>query len=123
MRIPRIYYSQDLNLDTEITLEADAANHVGRVLRLSSGAAIILFNGLGGEYRATLTESGKKTVKAHISHFDDICVESPLKIHLGRGIKTFQFRWQGRIWLKASHLLSPSIKVGPKAAIMPPGFG
>jgi 16S rRNA (uracil1498-N3)-methyltransferase len=86
MRIPRIYYSNELRLNTEITLEADAANHVGRVLRLSQGAEIILFNGRSGQYQATLTESGKKTVKAQIISFEDINLESPLSIHLGQGI-------------------------------------
>ncbi len=86
MRIPRIYYSQPLATDTEIILEADAANHVGRVLRLKNAASIILFNGLGGEYKATLTEVSKKVVKAQITQFDDISLESPLKIHLGQGI-------------------------------------
>ncbi len=86
MRIPRIYYSQQLTNGDEITLESDAANHVGRVLRLNSGAEIILFNGLGGQYRATLIHSDKKSVIAKINQFEDISVESPLKIHLGQGI-------------------------------------
>lgn len=86
MRIPRIYYSQDLSVNIEIALEADAANHVGRVLRLSTGAEIILFNGQGGEYRACLTESSKKNVKAQVNSFSDIDLESPLAIHLGQGI-------------------------------------
>jgi len=75
-----------LNINIEITLEADAANHVGRVLRLPQGAEIILFNGQGGEYRATLTESGKKVVKAQVNSYADISLESPLAIHLGQGI-------------------------------------
>jgi len=75
-----------LNINIEIALEADAANHVGRVLRLPQGAEIILFNGQGGEYRATLTESGKKVVKAQVNSYADISLESPLAIHLGQGI-------------------------------------
>jgi len=86
MRIPRIHYPHDLNINIEIALEADAANHVGRVLRLPQGAEIILFNGQGGEYRATLTESGKKVVKAQVNSYADISLESPLAIHLGQGI-------------------------------------
>jgi len=86
MRIPRIYHPHALDVGVNIELDSDAANHVGRVLRLSVDAKIILFNGLGGEYCATLIESGKKKVIASVDIFDDKCIESPLKIHLGQGI-------------------------------------
>lgn len=86
MRIPRIYHPTRLNTGEKITLEADAANHVGRVLRLNVGAPIILFNGQGGEFTATLVESGKKKVIALVGEFSDKCIESPLAIHLGQGI-------------------------------------
>jgi len=86
MRIPRIYHNGALALEHTITLEEDAANHVGRVLRLNVGAAIILFNGQGGQYDAVLVESGKKKVLAKISAFNDIDLESPLAIHLGQGV-------------------------------------
>ncbi len=86
MRIPRIYHIGELAVDQQIELDNDAANHVGRVLRLSVDAEIILFNGLGGEYNATLIESGKKKVIAQVNTFVDKCIESPLSIHLGQGI-------------------------------------
>ena len=37
MRIPRIYHPQPLTDRAEIALSEDAANHVGRVLRMSAG--------------------------------------------------------------------------------------
>ncbi|MGB1299353.1 MAG: 16S rRNA (uracil(1498)-N(3))-methyltransferase [Psychrobium sp.] len=86
MRVPRIYHPQPLKCGETIQLEADAANHVGRVLRLNVDAPIILFNGEGGEYQATLVESGKKKVSVLVGEFSDKCIESPLKIHLGQGI-------------------------------------
>jgi 16S rRNA (uracil1498-N3)-methyltransferase len=86
MRIPRIYHPNALNVGQTVELDSDAANHVGRVLRLSVDAQIILFNGEGGEFVAKLVESGKKKVIAQIETFDDKCIESPLKIHLGQGI-------------------------------------
>lgn len=36
MRIPRIYHPQPLTDRAEIALSEDAANHVGRVLRMSA---------------------------------------------------------------------------------------
>lgn len=86
MRVPRIYHSGELAPEKIVTLEDDAANHVGRVLRLAVDAQIILFNGLGGQYKAVLVESGKKKVIAKITEFNDIDIESPLSIHLGQGI-------------------------------------
>jgi len=86
MRIPRIYHSGELTTGQHIELDSDAANHVGRVLRLTVDAEIILFNGLGGEYNAKLIESGKKKVIAQVNTFVDKCIESPLNIHLGQGI-------------------------------------
>jgi len=86
MRIPRIYHSGELTIGQDVELDSDAANHVGRVLRLSINAEIILFNGRGGEYNAILIESGKKKVIAQVNTFIDKCIESPLSIHLGQGI-------------------------------------
>jgi len=86
MRVPRIYHSGDLSPQQVVTLEPDAANHVGRVLRLNVDAPIILFNGQGGEFNAVLTESGKKNVVASVIEFNDVTLESPLSIHLGQGV-------------------------------------
>jgi len=86
MRIPRIYHSDALSPQQTVTLEPDAANHVGRVLRLGIDAPIILFNGQGGQYNAILIESGKKNVVAKVNDFEAFESESPLSIHLGQGI-------------------------------------
>ncbi|CCQ09930.1 Ribosomal RNA small subunit methyltransferase E [Pseudoalteromonas luteoviolacea B = ATCC 29581] len=86
MRIPHIYQSSELSLHTPVTLDDDAAGHIGRVLRMREGDLVSLFNGRGGEFKAELIEVGKKQVIAKPIEFIDKCVESPLKIHLGQGI-------------------------------------
>lgn len=86
MRIPHIYQSSDLALNVTVQLDDDAAGHVGRVLRMQPGDTVSLFNGHGGEYLASLTEVGKKTVTATPFEFIDKNVESPLRVHLGQGI-------------------------------------
>ncbi len=86
MRNPRIYHSQPLALNTEISLEEEAASHVGRVLRMCAGDQVQLFNGEGGQYQGTITQASKKNVTVNITAFDPLCCESPLKIHLGQGI-------------------------------------
>ena len=46
MRIPRIYHPDPLSIGSEITLDEDASNHVGRVLRMTAGQRLELFDAL-----------------------------------------------------------------------------
>ncbi|WP_439243696.1 16S rRNA (uracil(1498)-N(3))-methyltransferase [Lonepinella sp. BR2474] len=86
MRIPRIYHPEPLENQTHCQLSEDAANHVGRVLRMQVGEKLALFDGSNYIYPAQITESSKKTVSVEIldRQLDDR--ESPLKIHLGQVI-------------------------------------
>ena len=86
MRVPRIYQNSPLNVGASVSLGDDAANHVGRVLRMVPDQEICLFNGQGGQYQAVITESGKKHVTVKITDFSAHSVESPLSIHLGQVI-------------------------------------
>jgi len=86
MRCPRIYSAQVLALGAQITLEADAAHHLARVLRLPIGAPLILFNGDGNEYPAEIIALDKKNVVVVISNVLTEARESPLAIHLGVAI-------------------------------------
>ncbi len=86
MRIPRIYHLSPLVANTTVNLDPEAAGHVGRVLRMQPGEAVILFDGSGGEYNATITAASKKNVTVQLNEFDPRSAESSLKIHLGQGI-------------------------------------
>lgn len=86
MRIPRIHQNSPLRVGDTIPLTDDAANHVGRVLRMTPEQQVMLFNGQGGQYLATIVESSKKNVLVSIQSFDDHSSESPLDIHLGQVI-------------------------------------
>lgn len=59
-RTPRLYVDAALSSAAAVALDRDAANHLCNVLRLSRGDAVLLFNGRDGEWRATLTEAGKR---------------------------------------------------------------
>jgi 16S rRNA (uracil1498-N3)-methyltransferase len=59
-RTPRLYVDAALAGAAEIALDRDAANHLCNVLRLRAGDAVLLFNGRDGEWRGTLTETGKR---------------------------------------------------------------
>ena len=63
MRIPRIYTPQTLAVRVRVLLDARAARHVSRVLRLRAGAFVHLFNGDGREYRACIVAAGKREVE------------------------------------------------------------
>ncbi|CAM3688972.1 16S rRNA (uracil(1498)-N(3))-methyltransferase [Xenorhabdus thuongxuanensis] len=84
MRIPRIYYPELLATGAEIYLSDDAANHVGRVLRMSNGQALQLFDGSNQVFDAIITEASKKTIKVSIINGKLSDHESPLNLHLGQ---------------------------------------
>lgn len=86
MRIPRIYHSSAIASGQELALDEEAANHVGRVLRMPTGAGLILFNGDGFNYPAVICSSDKKRVSVKVTSAEPNPVESPLRIHLGQGI-------------------------------------
>ena len=53
-RTPRLYVSGDLRAGDGLLLDRDAANYLRNVLRLDSGAEVLVFNGRDGEWRARL---------------------------------------------------------------------
>ncbi len=86
MRIPRIYHPEALSTHARVALSANAARHVGRVLRLMVGDAITLFDGLGGEYPAQIVELGKRELWVECGERVDHSCESPLSITLAQGV-------------------------------------
>ncbi|MDE9429951.1 16S rRNA (uracil(1498)-N(3))-methyltransferase [Xenorhabdus bovienii] len=84
MRIPRIYHPERLSVETEIYLSDEAANHVGRVLRMSNGQPLQLFDGSNQVFDAELIEASKKTIKVRITDGKLSDHESPLNLHLGQ---------------------------------------
>ncbi|ASU16157.1 16S rRNA (uracil(1498)-N(3))-methyltransferase [Actinobacillus pleuropneumoniae] len=86
MRIPRIYHPELLANRTDCILSEDATNHVGRVLRMTEGEQIILFDGSNHIFHATLQAVGKKQIIAKIDGSELDNRESNLPIHLGQVI-------------------------------------
>lgn len=86
MRIPRIFHPDNIIVDHTIDLTQEASKHLLTVLRLKEGHPIILFNGDGNEYSATLQLESKRQASALIEAQLTMSVESPLPIHLGQGI-------------------------------------
>lgn len=86
MRIPRIYHPQPLTDRAEIALSEDAANHVGRVLRMSAGQALQLFDGSNQVFDAEIVRVDKKSVLVRLGDARVEDIESPLNLHLGQVI-------------------------------------
>lgn len=84
MRIPRIHTDATLTGGTRIELDENAARHVGKVLRMQPGQSLVLFNGDGMDYPATLTGVDKKRVTAELGEPQHNHLESPLRIVLGQ---------------------------------------
>jgi len=86
MRIPRIYHPEPLAAQSNIVLSEDAANHVGRVLRMQPGQMIQLFDGSNQVFEASITQVDKKSVRVSLSEGVLTDNESPLNLHLGQVI-------------------------------------
>lgn len=84
MRIPRIYHPAPLTVNHDVALDDDAANHVGRVLRMSTGQTLELFDGSNQVFNAQIVAADKKRVQVRILESRQENRESPLDIHLGQ---------------------------------------
>lgn len=85
MSLPRFYVAAPLALGVHNLPEAQA-HYLSRVLRLTVGAAVQLFDGSGQEYRGELTSVSKKAVQVELRECLDGQPESSLRIHLGQGL-------------------------------------
>ena len=86
MRTTRIYHHGDLSEGANIKLSPAASSHLVRVLRMKAGTPLVLFNGHGGEYLATLIIENNKAAEVEITAFIDIDRESQLDITLLQAI-------------------------------------
>ena len=86
MRIPRIHVVEVLSSGRQVLLPEQAGEHIARVLRLERGHPLILFNGDGHEYDATLASLAKRAVSAEVTGIRMVDRESPLPLTLVQGI-------------------------------------
>lgn len=86
MRTIRSFTDQALPLGEEVVLEGHAGQHLVRVLRMAPGDPVVLFNGDGQDYRATLTAADRRGCSARIESAQRVNNESPLRLHLLQAI-------------------------------------
>jgi 16S rRNA (uracil1498-N3)-methyltransferase len=61
--LPRLFVRHPLAADDSIELTGAQANYLGNVLRLGTGAALLVFDGESGEWLARIAEAGKKRMR------------------------------------------------------------
>ncbi|GEM77386.1 16S rRNA (uracil(1498)-N(3))-methyltransferase [Vibrio sagamiensis] len=84
MRIPRIYHPETIQQLGALALSEEATGHIGRVLRMKEGQAVLLFDGSGAEFPAVISQVTKKSVMVELSERVENNIESPLDLHLGQ---------------------------------------
>ncbi|MEH2922531.1 16S rRNA (uracil(1498)-N(3))-methyltransferase [Samsonia erythrinae] len=85
MRVPRIFHPETLPPNGgEVELSDDAANHVGRVLRMNAGQPLQLFDGSNDVFDAEIIFADKKRVRVRCAAGRLEDKESPLHLHLGQ---------------------------------------
>jgi 16S rRNA (uracil1498-N3)-methyltransferase len=86
MRVSRIYLQEPLIPAARLALPTQAAHYVGRVLRLSAGDELLLFNGDGRDYPARILDVDKRGVTVMVETALAVSTESSLQCTLGLGI-------------------------------------
>lgn len=81
MTLPR-FHVPEAAPGARVSLPEWSAHHAREVLRLRSGAAVLVFDGAGREFEATLDSVTRKGVEAHLGAETLSRPESPLRIVL-----------------------------------------
>lgn len=89
MPAPRFFVTLPLAPDlvgSEVALPEAAAHHALRVRRLAAGDALVLFDGKGGEYAATLAHAGRREARARIVAFAEGVAEPGRAVVLAQAL-------------------------------------
>jgi 16S rRNA (uracil1498-N3)-methyltransferase len=86
MPFPRIHCDLRLGPGAQFTMAPEPAQHVSRALRLKVGDSIVVFDGRGGEYEATLQRIDNGRVDVKVGAFRDVEREAALTVGLVQGL-------------------------------------
>jgi len=78
MRIHRVHSFETLAPEHEVLLDPATSHYLARVLRVAAGQPLVLFNGDGYDYAATVERANKNGIVASISTRLPAIAESPL---------------------------------------------
>jgi 16S rRNA (uracil1498-N3)-methyltransferase len=108
MNQPRFYCREALSPGAHIDLPEPVARHAVRVLRLPPGAAVVLFDGRGGEYDARIERIERDRVVAALGAWRDVERESGLKVTLVQAVQAgekMDYTVQKAVELGVSHIV------------------
>ncbi len=81
----RLFVETPLARDAEFELSASAARHV-QVRRLQPADRLVLFDGRGGEWAATVVHMGRQAVTVRVGTFDAVERELGVRVTLALGV-------------------------------------
>jgi len=84
----RFYYPDRLSNGAEVHLPAETGNHAVHSLRLGVGDPVVLFDGHGGEYKASISRIQRGIVTVKTENFVDRSAEAPLELILAQGLSS-----------------------------------
>ncbi|MGH9847648.1 MAG: 16S rRNA (uracil(1498)-N(3))-methyltransferase [Blastocatellia bacterium] len=94
MQRHRFYATPSQFTSSAVTLDADEAHHLTRVLRLVEGARVFVFDGAGNEWECEIASAGKREAELTLLRQLDDPVESPLHLVLAQAlVKGDKFDW------------------------------
>ena len=85
-RTPRVFVHAPLATGQRLVLEGEDAAHLGRVLRVRPGEAVVLFDGSGQEFAAEVAQATRRSVELAVGTRREANRESPLQLVLLQGL-------------------------------------
>ncbi|MGH8222418.1 MAG: 16S rRNA (uracil(1498)-N(3))-methyltransferase [Woeseiaceae bacterium] len=86
MSSKRLFVPQAIRAGRDLWLDGERAHYLSRVLRVRPGTGLVLFDGSGGEYDATVSEVSRRGVRLVPGAFRAREAESPLDLRLIQGV-------------------------------------
>jgi 16S rRNA (uracil1498-N3)-methyltransferase len=86
MRLNRFYSQQPLPDHGTVELGEAAARHIYQVLRMQPDEALVVFDGSGREFAATIISATKQRVEIELGQSTEPATESPVHIVLWHGL-------------------------------------
>lgn len=84
----RLYLPPPLHAGAHVRLPGEVAHHAVRVLRLRDGAAVVVFDGTGGEYGGRLAVPPRGEAEVHLGEHQAIERELSYRVTLLQGISS-----------------------------------
>jgi 16S rRNA (uracil1498-N3)-methyltransferase len=86
MRRIRVFVEDPIAAGEPLALNAFASDHLLKVLRLSRGATVTVFNGDGNDYEGTLETVGRGMAAVLVARATPVANESPLELVLAQSV-------------------------------------